>query len=143
MPLHKPAYAAKIRYKKAVGITDISTNSEGFVDMTNMSLTVTTGTNPMLISANLPIIFAQIAYLAQVRLVIDDVEEEIAQIAPLEHYPYWSNAYTFTWLKVLTTGVHTIKIQWRTEDNLYYIYQKGATYPRQLTILELDGAIEL
>jgi hypothetical protein len=143
MPLHKPAYAAKMRYKKATGTTDIGTNSIDPVDMAGMTLTVTVGANPVLILAHIPVGFdgSDVNNYGYIFLAIDDEYKTGFRVDYTMRYGLLGD---IKWLEMLSTGVHTIKIQWYVAYNSSSMVQLGESgFPRQLIILELDGATEL
>lgn len=102
----------------------ISTTSTTWVDIPNMTATVTTGNSPVLIIASMPSV-----YIASgggyYRIIIDGVEKT-NYVTVVNPWPI-----TLIWLENLAAGQHTIKVQWyaTSPGNLQ------ATY-RSLTIKE-------
>jgi len=118
---------------QAVGSSDISETTGDWVDMTDMSIDLTTTGGKVLVmfSASMRTTEYHKGYL---RLLVDTVEKHVVV------WEVGSNAANHsTMMQWLATGLssasHNFKVQWKKDDATNY--QDGATYPRVLTAVEL------
>lgn len=126
----------------ANGTTDASTTSTNFVDMPDMSITITTGANPILIlfSAACELIKAATGYTyGYFRLKIDSDNYNIGaygQEADRTH----NFAVVLSKLITLSAGEHTIKVQWKARSgNTLRNWANLGSVHRSLTVLELKN----
>ena len=119
----------------ATGNTDISTSSDAFVDMTDMSIAQTFNAgDKLLINFNTTIRNSNASVAAYVLLLINGVEK--MRIASLSGYDNQRTSCSLVWVEdITTTGSYTLKIQWASRVSGYDQYQDGATYKRILTII--------
>lgn len=102
---------------QVVASNKVSTSALNWVDLPDMSITVTTGNNPVLImfkgggaqgGAGL--------VRGRFRLLVDDVEK--AMTLHEFHNSGWElRDVMLNWVEVLSAGQHTIKVQWFTQHN--------------------------
>lgn len=110
---------------------DRSTTSTTFVDMTNLSVTVTTYGNPILFIACLPLDHNTNTVVSRLDMLMDGA----SQLSPV-HMDISGHVRPFMAIKMLTpsAGSHTFKLQWKTASGT--LAMKGATYhPAALLIL--------
>lgn len=132
-PLDLDAIPAIHQALQAEGTSDISTSSTTFVDMADMSVTITTGNNPVLIIFSVSVDNSiSGTYLV---IDIDGVDERGASVA--DSGMYWVGTQAV--LKTLSAGSHTIKGQWKVDSGTSYCY--ATTEPdkehRRLIVIEL------
>lgn len=120
---------------QAEGTTDISEATGAWVDMTNMSVSLTTTGGDVLVQFS-----ASVRSSGLARLLVDDVEK---------HQICWigggSSATTFVasmqWLATsLAAASHTFKIQWK-KGAAGTTHQPGASQKRVLTAVELPHSV--
>jgi len=129
-----------LKYKVVTGTTDIGTNSVTPVDMTGMTMTITTGNNPVLILAHVPVGFdgSEVNNQAWVFLVVDDDYKAGFRVDYVTRYDLLGN---IAWLGALSAGEHTIKLQWYVAFNTSQVVQLGESgFPRHLIAIELVDA---
>jgi hypothetical protein len=119
----------------AIGTDSINTSSATFVDMTNMSITITTTGGNCLVLFSAPI-DNNGKNLAQIRIVIDSTVLQTQEIYfPLENKDY---ACSITGLATsVAAGSHTFKVQWLTSAGT--VTQYGNAFKRNLTVIELPN----
>lgn len=134
------AVGAITQCSMATGSTDINTNSNVYVDMTSMSVAMTT-----ILNSNVLVIFDAAfrpstadAHL-MIELRIDDVSKTWARLqADGVKLGYLGLRYLVT---NLTAASHTFKVRWKVD--LDTVYQDGSTDntqaggPRTLTVIEM------
>lgn len=124
------------------GTTDISTTSTSFVDMSEMSITMTTGNNPVLILFSCSCMLEKSdvgAYMT--RLLIDDVTEAGARESDNSKIGAYGSL-AICHLKTLSAASHVIKVQWCVVGvGTVTVRNRPASYPnfdhRILTVIEL------
>jgi len=124
----------------AIGTTNVSTSSTEFVDMPGMSITITTGNNPVLILFS----FSGFVdgYWGDFQLLLDG-----SVLSKAKHGEDYSPrsigvSVTFMRLQTLSAGSHTIKVQWRVSNagrTLYNNVSAGNWFHRELTVIELKA----
>lgn len=123
------------------GTTDISISgtSSPWTDMSQMSITITTGNNPVLIVFTCSIVCS--GQRVATRLLIDGVVEAGAGMGHAYDRTNHGNV-NINILKTLSAEEHTIKIQWKKLGGLT-AYNRPATQGdyehRQLTVIELKS----
>jgi len=127
----------------AIGTSDINTASTSYVDMTDMSVTLTTILNSKVLIM-FDGIFVPSSELADLMLElrIDDVSQTWARKEPI-----WAAAYDIGQVGLryyktnLTAASHIFKIRWKVDAGTVYQYGTTATGtgggPRTLTVIEL------
>ena len=115
---------------------EISTTSTTYVDMTTMTLTLTTVARPVLILYNIEVIHTASNVNWQIIVDIDGVDKDPSIAAGSQDDTYssgWSYASNSgaTYVETLTAASHTIKLQWKTISGTVYARN------RQLTVIEL------
>ena len=129
--------------KTVKGTTDISTTVKypNFVDMAQMSITITTGANPVLILFSCGVNTNK--KRAYARLLIDGSVEAGTGFGQKDSTRITNGTMAFNILKTLSSGEHTIKVQWCVDafDNIVYCYPNSSPslYHRQLTVIELKS----
>ena len=116
-----------------VGSTDISTTSAAYADMTDMVIYFVSYGRPARLTYSGPFYGSSDANYAAIAFDVDgtDVKESISGY----YHSYGAASSDGTvYVGNLTSGTHTIKVQWKTTGTGY---QKGATYNRQLIAEEL------
>jgi hypothetical protein len=122
----------------AQGTTDISTTSTTYVDVPDLSITITTGANPVLIMATISG-GASVPCHPGLAITIDGTRKAVV------HDYYYEDAHTggsitAIWLGTLTADSHTIKAQWKI-NTTGTIYILPTTYPnehsRGLIVIEM------
>jgi len=121
----------------AVGTTDITTTSATYEDMTDMEIEFMSTGKPVKVSFTATI--RPTASNPTVSTVIDvDGTDKISGAARVENDSSFSSMQTIQhleWLETLSAGVHTIKVQWKTNSST--ANQDGATHKRILIVKEL------
>lgn len=100
---------------QAIGTTDDpTTTSATYVDLAEMSVTVTTGANPVLILFSGSFKNSNIAATNNIIIDIDGTDQaESEREAHSRYVTLYEFEMSTTWLTTLTAGEHTIKIQWK------------------------------
>jgi len=125
------------------GTTDVSTTIKypSWADMPQMSITITTGSNPVLILFSAGINTDK--KRAYFRLLIDGSVEAGSGFGRKDSTSQTHGSVAFNVLKTLSAGEHTIKVQWCVDanDNTVYCYPNSnpSLYHCQLTVIELKG----
>lgn len=110
----------------------ISTASTSFVDMPNMSITLTTGAFPLLILFSTRASNSTSGALDRCVIVIDGViKTYLHGKSPTADAGADGHELAGQWLETVSAGPHTIKIQWAVGSGTFYAAQ------RQLTVIEL------
>ena len=124
-----------VKTSTVLGSTDISTTSTNFVDMTDMSIDITTRNSPVLILASFCGYPSGGAASIVLRLVIDGTPEQASTL-----YAAAGNSQTIAMnaLKTLSAGSHTIKLQWRVSANTANNFPSSMPnwHHRRLTVIE-------
>ncbi|MBD2184295.1 hypothetical protein [Aerosakkonema funiforme] len=109
---------------QAVATNPISTTSVTWVDLPDMTLTVTTGTNPILILFKIGGVQGQGGKIAlqpgytraKFRLLIDDVQKAFTW-DEFNLNPGWSlRGISLNWIETLSSAQHIIKVQWSSDQ---------------------------
>jgi hypothetical protein len=120
-----------------MGTSDISTSSNTFVLMTNMSVTMTTSGGNVFVSFHTTVAMSNKKY-GEIALFIDNTE-----YFRIREFCNDSNDIEPVGLSYLATGLsaasHTFQIRWRVEDPGAAISQNGSTWSsgRSLTVIDL------
>lgn len=102
---------------QVVAFDKVSTTAQNWVDLPDMSITVTTGNNPVLImfkgggaqgGAGL--------VRGRFRLLVDDVQKAFT-LHEFHNSGWELRDVMLNWVEVLSAGQHTIKVQWYTQHN--------------------------
>ena len=117
---------------QVVGTTDISLKTTTWNDMPNMSITLDTSGDVLLIFSTT--MQTAEAWGGNLSLVIDGSKKHEIAWEQGENQSY--DAVAFQWLeKGLTSGNHTFKVQWKSWGQT--ISQHGLINPRVFTVLQL------
>jgi len=136
---NKPAGGAAHQVGSAEGTTDISTTSGVLVDMPDMSVTLTTGANRVLVFFTCSIYMSVTDTVAQFALYWDaDMGQNNRVPAPTQAANVIVGAMIID-SRVVSAGTHTLKIMWRRYIGTGTVYQPGsaASTRRKLIIIEL------
>jgi len=139
---------------QASGTNDISTSSGSYVNMGSgadaMNIVMTTSGGPVLLNFTATLRTEDDKAQAGVRLVADEISRQATMwtgagtgLDETFQDPYKGAHNACVALGALVTldaGEHTFKVQWR-KFGTGTIYQKGATYKRILTAVELPHAV--
>lgn len=139
------AVGAITQCSMATGSTDIQTNSTSYVDMTSMSVVMTTALN-----SNVLVMFDAIFYPidetahVMVELRIDDVSKTWARMAASKDLDglYNMRSIPLRYLATdLTAASHTFKIRWKVDASIALQYGAANNTrgggPRTLTVIEM------
>jgi len=121
------------------GTTDISTTSIGYVDMDEMTVTLTTGANRVLVIFSCCVYMDVTDTVGGFRVTVDGATGTTLHVpAPTQAANVIVGVFVFD-TKVMTAGSHTFKAQWRRYIGTGTIYQTSVTpaYRRKLTVIEL------
>ena len=119
---------------KAVGITDISTASTSYVDMTDMEIRFVSNGRP--VKVDFALTSRMNAANLQAMFAIDIDGTDLIEYVKDQSDPEANILHDSSgiWLEYLSAGEHTIKLQWKVSSGTNY--QDGATYKRILTVEE-------
>ena len=134
----------------AIGTSDISTNSTSYVDMTDMSVTLTTIANSkvLVLFNGIFVPSAQTADL-MIELRIDDVTQVWQRKEPISAFDSTAAVWYFDIGAVplqyykanLSAAEHVFKVRWKVDAGTVYQYGTTANLkgggPRTLTVIEL------
>jgi hypothetical protein len=123
---------------RALGTTDVATNSTTFVLMTDMSVTLTTGAGNSLVNFTTTINHSRDNRFSEIALFVDGVRQ--VTIRRFATHREEINPVTITHLVTgLTAGTHTFDIRWRTQNADTTVSQQAATWvaERTLAVVEL------
>lgn len=115
----------------ALGITDISTTSTSYIDMTDMSVKFISSGKNVKITFTAPFKATVYADKSFIALNIDGVNERFSVVNNSDGG--YNNPGVIVYKGVLSAGLHTIKIQWKSDGT---VYQYGATMGRRELIVE-------
>jgi len=119
----------------ATNASDLTTTSTSYVDITGMSITLTTGANRVLVG------FSGIGYNDTTASLLDftvDIDGSAADgiISFAQSVANYRSNVSFTYLSsVLTAASHTIKIQWKVSANTGNL--RGAIYTTKMWVTEM------
>ena len=117
---------------QATGSDDISTASTSYVDMTDMSVTISgAGDYLIMFSGNM---YGSTTNRGLFVIDIDGTDESNSEGHIVAYTA--SAQSSVQYLKTLAAGSHTIKIQWKTVSS-GTVYQKGAQGKRILTVIRI------
>lgn len=124
------------QWDQEVGASDISTTSTTMVDMTNMSITLTTGANPVEIHFSAGVGHDTNSGVCKFQLVIDGTP--VANTLTEIRTPTNSTgpAVHLMWIQTMTAGEHTFKVQWCVSAGTGYNRASTGTEHRILSVKE-------
>jgi len=124
----KLADSVKPYIYSAVGDTDISTTSDTWLDVDDMTITETFIEGRIFIHFCVGEMENDAGLYAYFRILVDGVEKIKFLEESSDRLP---NA--LSWVEDITSGPHTIKVQWKTSDGT--LRQRGSDYKRILTVI--------
>lgn len=102
---------------QVVASDKVSTAARAWVDLPGMSITVTTGNNPVLIMFKAGGAQGTGGLVrGRFRLLVDDVEKAFT-LHEFHNTGWELRDITLNWIEILSAGQHTIKVQWFTQHN--------------------------
>lgn len=126
--------------QQAFATNRVATWSTSWVDMPNMSLTVTTGNSPVLILFHTGGVQPSIPYppnaVLHYRIVVDGSVKTYTQ-QEFHNNGWEMRDVSLQWLQTLSAGQHVIKVQWRTRDSSYQNNASWGENTRSLIVTEL------
>jgi len=128
--------AGLMQHATATGSTDITTASATFVDMTDMSVTITTGVATLDISFDVGVGHATNGGINHYGIMVDGVLKisNRARTATATVGP----ALSLHWTEDVAAGSHTIKAQWYTDSGTARNYAATGDACRSLKVLEFS-----
>ena len=101
--------------KQVIGSGAATTTSGVYVDMTSMSITMTTGANPCLVLFSTVILNNTVGKKTYIIVDIDGTDKATSERFKNQTNVSYQSPISTSWLEEMTAGSHTFKIQWKVD----------------------------
>ncbi len=125
-----------LQYSVASGTTDITTTSTSFVDMTEMSITLTTGDSTLDISFFAGVANATTGKVNTYQILVDGTSYIVAK-SRIDTASIGS-PIALGWMINVTAGSHTVKVQWKVDGGTGYNRAATTEEKRNLIVREFS-----
>lgn len=125
-----------LQYSVASGTTDITTTSTSFVDMTEMSITLTTGDSTLDISFFAGVANATSGKENTYQILVDGTSYIVAKSRI--NTAFVGSPIALGWMINVAAGSHTVKVQWKVNGGTGYNHAVSAEEKRNLIVREFS-----
>lgn len=127
-----------VNIQRASGTTDVNTTSTTFVDMPDMTVTMTTSGNPIEINFSAGVGSTTANAVGLYRIQIDGITVGTQTKVRVDNATIGGNA-NLIWTATPVAGQHTVKVQWSTDMGTLYNRAAAGSEHRTLIVKEFLG----